>query len=325
MLAMKAEIEAKKNDEDAQKEAQEREAKMRIDMEFAIEQEKLKQAREEAERQERIRKEEAAIKRKQEEYAALESKLDGVLPQVNEANMIAAELKREVRFNVKMVSTMPDFGDLKDSKREFKIKVDNKEEGYFYMWDPEKFTNRLFMMRENVNEFFDTGVIPDFSNHDEDAFWDPPEAVLIGTSYLKLQNLGYCLESDGKISIFSTSGSADGKNGEVDASYWPVTATGEEDLPDDLLVEQPEELLGKEIFFRVDIKSCKNLPMDLCKDVYVTYAFKHEPEAIYRTDELIGKNPDPTFSYSKQHTIDCVSEYILEYFKTGHIVIKTYG
>lgn len=109
-----------------------------------------------------------------------------MLPQVNEANMIAAELKREIRFNVKMVSTMPDFGDLKDSKREFKIKVDNKEDNYFYMWDPEKFTNRLFMMRENINEYFDTGVIPDFSNKEEDAFWDPPEPVLIGTSYLKL-------------------------------------------------------------------------------------------------------------------------------------------
>lgn len=154
--------------------------------------------------------------------------------------MIAAELGREIRFNVKMVSTMPDFGDLKDSKREFKIKVDNKEDGYFYMWEPDKFTNRLYMMRENLNEYFDNnGEVPDFSNKELDSFWDPPEPVLIGTSYLKLQNLGYMLESEGKIAIFSTSGSSDGKNGMLDASYFPVTASGSEDLPDEFLVEEP--------------------------------------------------------------------------------------
>jgi hypothetical protein len=40
----------------------EREAKMRLEMEFKLEQEKIKAAKEESERQERIRREEAAIK-----------------------------------------------------------------------------------------------------------------------------------------------------------------------------------------------------------------------------------------------------------------------
>jgi hypothetical protein len=30
------------------------------------------------------------------------------------------------------------------------------------------------MMREILNEYFDSNTIPDFSNKDNDPFWDPP-------------------------------------------------------------------------------------------------------------------------------------------------------
>lgn len=64
------------------------------------------------------------------------------------------------------------------------------------------------------------------------------------------------LESEGKINIFSTSaGGSDGINGKLDCSYWPVTEDGGEDLPDELLVDEPEELKGKEIHFRVQVNS----------------------------------------------------------------------
>jgi len=169
--------------------------------------------------------EELRIKRKQEETAALEKDLEGILPKVNEANMIAAELKRDIRFNVKMVSTMPDFGDIKDTKRQFVIKCDNSEDGYFYNWNPDKFTNRLEMMKEDVNTYFDTGVAPVHATKETDAFWDPPEPVLIGTSYLKLANLGYVIESTNPCKILSTAGAgSDTVQGQLHSAYWPVTA-----------------------------------------------------------------------------------------------------
>ena len=101
MAALNKEINAKKDDEKAQQEARDREAKLRIEMEFKLEQEKIKAAKEESERQERIRREEAAIKNRQAEFSALERKLGEILPMVNEANLIAAELKRNIRFNTK--------------------------------------------------------------------------------------------------------------------------------------------------------------------------------------------------------------------------------
>ena len=218
------------------------------------------------------------------------------------------------------VSTMPDFGDMKTTQRDFKIKVDNNEDKYYYLWDLNKFSGRVEMMRPLLNDYFESGERPDFTNKENDPFWDPAEPILIGTSYLNLKNLSYMLENNGTINLLSTtSASADGVSGQLDCGYMPVTATGDEDLDDELLVEEPNELLGKEIFFRVDIKECKNLPRDTCKDVYIEYIFKHEPEMKYRTEPFSGKNPNPTFGYTKQHRIDQVSDYHLDYFKDGNV------
>ena len=164
-------------------------------MEFKLEQEKIKAAKEESERQERIRREEAAIKNRQAEFSALERKLGEILPMVNEANLIAAELKRNIRFNTKMIRVMPEFGNILDSKTDIMIKVDNNEDNYYYQWQSDKFANRLEMIRENLNEYFNDGVLPKFDNKEKDPFWDPPEPLLIGTSYLSLKSLGYTLEN----------------------------------------------------------------------------------------------------------------------------------
>jgi hypothetical protein len=39
------------------------------------------------------------------------------------------------------------------------VRIDNFEEGYHYIWSDDKFINRLYMIRELVDEFFDEGKI----------------------------------------------------------------------------------------------------------------------------------------------------------------------
>ena len=87
--------------------------------------------------------------------------------------MIAGEFDRKITFSSQLTSQLPDFDEVKNMKKEFKIKVDNREEGYFYVWDADKFANGVYMMRDKYNEYVDNlGKIPDFSNKDEDPFWD---------------------------------------------------------------------------------------------------------------------------------------------------------
>jgi hypothetical protein len=67
--------------------------------------------------------------------------------------------------------------DIGNAKTEIIVKVDNNEDGYFYPWSPNKFEDRLGMMREILNVYFDTNTLPDFNNKDNDPFWDPPQPL----------------------------------------------------------------------------------------------------------------------------------------------------
>jgi len=184
--------------------------------------------------------------------------------------MLSEEMKRNIKFSTKMQRVLPEFGTEQTGTTEVFVKVDNNETNYFYLWSTDKFMNRLYMMRENLNEFFDSGTMPDFSDHDKDAWWDPPEPLCIGTSYLSLKMLGYSLDNELEAKILSSEGQQ-GTRGTISIKYWPCDANGSDELDDELQVEDPSELLGKEIFFRVEIVSAQNLPPELCKNVFVTY------------------------------------------------------
>lgn len=78
-----------------------------------MEEERRKSKEDEEKRLEKIRQEEENIKRRQAETAALEGKLEQILPQVREANLIASEFDRKITFSSQLSSVMPDFGDMK--------------------------------------------------------------------------------------------------------------------------------------------------------------------------------------------------------------------
>jgi len=137
-------------------------------------------------------------------------------------------------------------------------------------------------------------------------------------------NLSYVMESDGKIGILSTTESLDGLK--LLARYAPTDPEGVEfgdDVPEELEIEEPDELLGKEIFFKVEVNGAENLPASLCKNAFVTYAFKHDPTP-YKTEDAVGKKTSPKWKYEKQHRVT-VDQEVLEDLKEGHIVFKTWG
>ena len=160
MKAMQDEISTKQDDEVEKQKALDREANMRQAMMKQIEEEKVKAQKEEAARLERIQREEANIKNRQAQFSELEKKLSIVLPLINEANLISKELKRDITFQTKMIREMPDTQNLQEARTDVVIKVENREIGYYYQWSVDKFQNRLFMMRELLNQYFEDNVIP---------------------------------------------------------------------------------------------------------------------------------------------------------------------
>lgn len=113
--------------------------------------------------------------------------------------------------------------------------------------------------------------------------------------------------------------------GNLMVKYWPCAENGVDEPEDDVMCDEPHELVGKEIYFRVEIDKATNLPADLCKNVFVRYQFKHEPGVIYQTEEFDGQNMNPVFNYQKVHYIDMVTDYIIDYIDSGNIAFKVYA
>lgn len=86
-------------------------------------------------RKKQLEAEENKIKKRQQEQSDLETRLGQILPLVNEANLIAKELKKDIKFNVKLVKSLPEVqedGSMDMGHTDIVIKVDNFEEGYYY-------------------------------------------------------------------------------------------------------------------------------------------------------------------------------------------------
>ena len=316
MKAKQAEAEAAAGDEKAKLEAE-------------LNKQKEAQQAQEVNRAKQMLAEGIRQKALQAEYQRVEKSLNELLPLVNEANLAAAELGREVRFNTRLVKMLDPFlkdGQMSSGKTQVLVKVDNGEEKYYYEWQPEKFQNRLFMIRELLEEYFDTGVKPNL-NKNEDPFWDPPNPILIGQSFLQLEPLGVCFENHLEATILSIDGKG-GKQGMVSIGYEPCNSVGElgeEFVDEKFLVEDVEELLGeKDLFFKVFIKNAKNLPKSLCRNPFVTYQFKFDKQ-VYQTEECNGSSNSPVWNYENVHKIDEITPQICDELKNGSVSFMVYA
>ena len=172
---------------------------------------------------------------------------------------------------------------MSNGKTDILVKVENKEDDYFYEWPADKFHSRLYMIREILEEFFDSGELPT-TDKNEDPFWDPPNPVLIGQSFLQLEPLGLQFENNLNAVILSIDGKG-GKSGELSIGYKPANEDGdttEENLPEHLMVDEVMELVGKKnMYFVVEVKGASCLPDLNCTNPFVTYQFKFEQENTY--------------------------------------------
>ncbi len=127
------------------------------------------------------------------------------MPTVREANLIAKELSRKIRFAAKLMNILPD--DIRNphllglqQKTDIFVTVHNLEEGYEYTWSRNKFQDRLDMMRDIMNMFYEDGEVEDLDK-ENDPFWDPPEAQRIGKAYYILKPLAHLIDNPVAIKI----------------------------------------------------------------------------------------------------------------------------
>eukprot|EP00455_Lapot_gusevi_P040206 TRINITY_DN453_c0_g1_i7.p1 TRINITY_DN453_c0_g1~~TRINITY_DN453_c0_g1_i7.p1 ORF type:complete len:810 (-),score=347.53 TRINITY_DN453_c0_g1_i7:108-2510(-) len=252
----------------------------------------------------------------------IEEQLSALMPGINEANSMAQELGKEVRFEAKLTVKQPksfSVNNLEDSKSkaiEIVVRITNTVNSNVWNWGPDKFENRLYMMRDIYRNFIDYGP-QEIASH-EDPFWDPPEAFEIGRSYVYLQALTQFVEISNDFQVVNYKGEP---QGHLKVSIYPLALDGS-DLE---YVMDSSETLGKQIMLQVTVNEAKGLPEKHAHNVFVTYSLFDKD---YEVEPYMGFSTSPKFnpSTSRQNIkIDQISEAILKFFSDEAIVFQVHG
>ena len=246
----------------------------------------------------------------------LHSKLAKLFPLINEANMLAADLGRHVKCAAKIINILPndvkDEEDLEPEKwdKELKVEVINQDYGLIWYWDPEKFEDRLCMLRELIDE-------ENAPSPDEDPLWDPPEETLIGKGYYSLKPLGLLFDNPFDILIISATG---GDAGYLRMNIIPIDDSGEmcEEGPD-----TPEELVGSLINFRIEINEARNLPQSHSNNVYCEFHFPGL--GIRRTSLVNGYSEQPVFNWKEDFKAVLVDDSLAIYMQANKLAVSIIG
>ena len=243
-------------------------------------------------RMNKLKKEGEILKNTQFINQKIENNLIKFYPKIKEANTISEVLNRRITF-IPFVASLNLLTSLNDKNKQndliVKIKVINKEDGWINYWSIDKFEERLEIMREQIEDFFNYNTIED----EEDPFWDPQELFLYARGFCILKNNLYRFGIEHKVGLLGYEGDI----GYLMINLIPVDEQGNE-IKDD---EELEDLVQE---------PCDLITHGLSCHMKVVF----EKLIVYNISELMGKKCN--FSY------EILTMNGLEYFHTPNYVIK---
>lgn len=104
-----------------------------------------------------------------------------VMPRVGEANSLSQEMDKSISFQTKIEQSIGSSSQGVGST--VMVQVTNKLTGLEYLWDKQKFVNRVFLMREMYEKFSEGSLDPSTLPDEEDPFWDPVDFMSMGYRY----------------------------------------------------------------------------------------------------------------------------------------------
>ncbi|KAG7401813.1 hypothetical protein PHYBOEH_010276 [Phytophthora boehmeriae] len=268
------------------------------------------------------------------ERAKFDNLLLQSIPLVNEANSIADELQKQALFTLKLITYGPEVSalagrhdTLEDEElaisngigAELKVEVNFQESGTFrtVAWDIDQFHSNVYVMREMYQTFIEHNRLPTYIDtwkstygDDCDPFYDPPQPQLIGKSYIFLRNLVFGCKINESTAIFNHMG---GNCGNLKCEITPTILSHEwqacqhrlvETCPEDvgtLVLPTLSDFLGSNLRLNIFVDSLRGIPGKLCKDAYVSFAWRYGDEELL---EPVEYKSIPTASPSVDPRID---------------------
>ncbi|XP_064470383.1 kinesin-like protein KIF28P [Ornithodoros turicata] len=251
------------------------------------------------------------------ESALLNHDLIQVVPRIDEANAMSEELDKGVHFQVLLLS--PQLLGKQLGRTEVYVKVRNTRNGQEFEWTKDKFLSRLFAMKE-MYQNYDTGQDWDVEEERDPFLEDPNAEVRIGTVQVYLQPLAYLVDVREQLEIIDFKGE---EVGILSIEIVPCSESGHEYTEDDnVFVDSPAELVGRDLHFVVKIVNCRALPQRFT-DIRCRYRVFEDQED--NATEVISGTSDPDFNYKKYFSYKPVTTQLVEYLSDSYIAISVWG
>eukprot|EP00927_Polykrikos_kofoidii_P022755 TRINITY_DN2114_c0_g1_i1.p1 TRINITY_DN2114_c0_g1~~TRINITY_DN2114_c0_g1_i1.p1 ORF type:complete len:1118 (+),score=270.95 TRINITY_DN2114_c0_g1_i1:165-3518(+) len=270
--------------------------------------------------------EEEDHRQREQNMRRLEEQLMVAMPLVKEANLIAAELRKPHTLETKMAVEMT--GDT--ARGSVHITAVVLQEGVrVYEWPLDTLENRVFLMRELLERCEEEGIEAcENLSCEEDPFWDPIEVVrLIGVAQASLKGLLMQVENTLDCRILTTEVLgvvAPRQVGSLRVEIWPCGKDGTPGVPDEEVVDEPEDLVGSSMQILLQIVRAKGLPEELANDVRIEYKFFID-DAPHVVPTVPGHSTEPQFDYKQTFEQDPVTSRFMEYCERKALVFKVYG
>lgn len=105
------------------------------------------------------------------------------------------------------------------------------------------------MMRDLLSTYEAEGDLPELDSNDN-PFLDEPEPILIGEGYYRLEGLGYLIDNPAVVNLIGNTFEVFGK---LEVNIIPCDASGTLEPPDEILPDEPKDLINNRIDFIVEI------------------------------------------------------------------------
>ncbi|XP_067844541.1 kinesin-like protein KIF28 [Heptranchias perlo] len=243
-----------------------------------------------------------------------------VKPMVAEANQISEELNKDLKFELEVKNLALTDSRGQDLAKEVLVKVTNKVSQKVWLWSRAKFVNRKFIMEDMYQHFVDGENIS--VDRESDPFWDPVEAVHLGTAYIWLQSLNYCIVLEEHVEFHNSQGKEEAI---LQMKLVPCTPTGQPLREDEILID-PTELVGQRLDFQVQITQClgiKWLKQNSKRGIQIRYHVLNHPHPFHT--KPVWNAVNARIDQVTQFTVTSVSQELLNYLQNHALVLDLWG
>jgi hypothetical protein len=169
-----------------------------------------------------------------------------------------------------------------------------------------------------MDEDFDINSL----SKEDDPLWDEPEDALLGYAFYKLEPVAYLMSNRTELSIINPhTGKLMGYI-EIDIIPHDINNFEFDEVP-----ENPNELIGQSLYYKVVIHNVKKLPNNFCKNLRIEYQSFYDKTINYTKIYNQNENKKTEFDIEEEfeHKIDYLYKEDIEYLEKENVKFKIYA